>query len=89
MTHSLTSLRRFYNAILDEPFPDEFLGILSGLSDSSAGAGERTAGDLTEPESDIRHADCASRQIHAASGDQSHNLNATLSTHCNRGGCDA
>jgi hypothetical protein len=47
---------------------DEFLAILSGLSDDKAGSGGATSGRLTQPESDIRHTDRTSREIHAVHG---------------------
>jgi len=67
----------------------EFLAILSGLSDDGTGGGGASSGRLTQPESDIRHADRASREIHAAHDAQSHNLNATLSTRSASDGSDA
>jgi len=57
------SLRRFYNEVLEEPIPDEFLAILASLSGGS-GAGDARRGP-TELASDIRHADRTSREIHA------------------------
>jgi hypothetical protein len=79
------TLRQVLNDPLGEPV-DEFLVILSGISDDEAGSGGFVSGRLTQPESDIRHADRTSREIHAVQDAQSHNLNATLSTPASDGG---
>jgi hypothetical protein len=85
------TLRQVLNDPLGEPVPDEFLNLLRELpsfSDGGSGAGGLTEVGPTSLGSDIRHADRASREIHAVHDAQSHNLNATLSTRSASDGSD-
>jgi hypothetical protein len=67
------TLRQVLNDPLGEPVPDEFLVILSGLSDDEAGSGGASSGRLTQPESDISAltAETVSLSVHRSSA--SHN----------------
>jgi hypothetical protein len=89
MSHlGMVSIRRFWNAVLDEPIPDCFDALLKRLpdcSDSGSGAGGEAEGGLTRSGSVYSALSGGSLSIPDADA-QSHNLNAPLSTHWNHGG---
>jgi hypothetical protein len=84
---AIRRLRDTFDAVLNEPC-DEFEVFLRGLpdcSDGSSGAGDVTEGGLTGSGSVYSALSGGSLSIPDADA-QSHNLNAPLSTHWNRGG---
>jgi hypothetical protein len=77
---SLTTLRRFYNAVMDEPLPDYFGELLGKLPDGSDGSEAGYAGSgLTTSGSGII-GDCGAPLSISTASAQSHNLNAKVST---------